>query len=106
MRLLLILPLLLTGCVAPEASRFVNDYADARADGTIDAAEIGVLDRDAAELDDALRAPPIPPTGFPWIDVVAPLVAAAAAGFGSHKYTMTVRDRLAQAKAPATTQTA
>ncbi len=103
---LILLSLLLTGCATTQAHRFVDDYADARADGTIDAAEIGVLDRDAAELDDALRAPPIPPTGFPWIDVVAPLVAAAAAGIGSHKYTMTVRDRLAQAKAPATTPTA
>jgi hypothetical protein len=104
----MILPwsVLLAGCVGPQASRLVDDYASARADGVIDAAEIGVLDRDAAELDDALRAPPLPATGFPWIDLAAPMVAAAAAGFGSHKYTMTVRDRLAQAKAPDTTPTA
>jgi isocitrate lyase len=102
MRYLAVL-LLCASCAAPQANRFVDDYADARADGVFDASEVARLDRDATELDDTLRAPPIPTTGFPWIDVVAPLVAAAAAGFGSHKYTMTVRDRLAQAKAPATT---
>ena len=98
---LLPLLLILGGCaVNPAAQRLVDDYADARADGAIDAGEIRQLDRDASDLDDALRAPPLPPTGFPWIDLLVPLVTAGMAGVGAHKYTMTVRDRLAASKAP------
>jgi hypothetical protein len=83
----------LTGCASPQAHRFIDDWQDARADGAIDEREIGMLDRDAEDLDAALRAPPLPPTGIPWLDLGIAAVTAGAAGFGSHKYTMKKRDK-------------
>ena len=98
-----LIALALASCAGnPAADRMVNDYADARQDGKIDPAEIARLDRDASELDDALRAPPISTGGIggPWVDLLEHAVTALAAGYGAHKYTMTVRDRLAAAKPP------
>lgn len=89
----LLLALLCSGCASAEAHRFIDDWQDARADGEIDAADMRVLDNDAEALDEALRAPPIPHTGIPWLDLLAPIVTAGVAGIGAHKYTMKKRDK-------------
>jgi hypothetical protein len=91
----LALLLLCSGCASTEGYRMVDDWMDARSDGEIDDTEMVLLDRDAQELDAALRAPPIPKTGIPWLDLIAPIVTAGVAGVGAHKYTMKKRDKTA-----------
>lgn len=84
---------LCTGCASAEGHRLIDDWREARADGEIDEMDMRVLDKDVEALDDALRAPPIPHTGIPWLDLIAPIVTAGVAGVGAHKYTMKKRDK-------------
>lgn len=83
----------LTGCASNAAAhRFIDDWGDARSDGTIDPGEIHMLDKDAAELEGAMAVPAIPPTGIPWLDLAVSVATAGVAGIGAHKYTMKKRD--------------
>lgn len=80
---------LLTGCASTEAHRFIDDWQEARADGEIDEADMRILDNDAEALDEAMRAPPIPHTGVPWLDGGIALATVAASVMTTNK----LRDR-------------
>lgn len=88
-----LLLLLCTGCATAEGHRLVSDWQDARADGVIDEADIRVIDRDVEDLDAAMRAPPIPHTGIPWLDVAMGAAGLLVTAAGTHKYTMRARDK-------------
>jgi hypothetical protein len=91
--ILFTLAIICSGCASAEGHRMVDDWMDSRSDGEIDAGEMRMLDRDAEALDSALRAPPLPPTGIPWLDLGIAVATAGVAGVGSHRYTMKKRDK-------------
>ena len=92
MRLILLLVFLLPGCallqpcpVDREASRMVDDWNAAAADGAIDEADFRMLDADAGHVTDALeqkKRAPFPPTGIPWVDLIGGLVGVSTAAAG------------------------
>lgn len=88
-----ILLLLCCGCASAEGHRLIDDWRDARSDGEIDAADIRVIDKDVEALDAAMRAPPIPHTGIPWLDAAVAVGGLLVTAAGTHKYTMAKRDK-------------